>query len=143
MREVLSRLSRQIARPGTTPYLHPPDEHFPDLRMESFGQSEHCDDEGPVHAAHEESQVLQEEEELSKYVPFSQYSKQRPLASTGRDEGQVRQDEELDPEHVAQSGEQERQVPFEATELEGQSDTHAPLEAKDGVAHLVQVVALP
>ena len=65
------------------------------------------------------------------------------MTRTGRPAGQVRQDvDESGWEHVAQSGAQHWQVPFEAIEFEGHESTHVPDVAKPEV-HRVQVVAEP
>lgn len=66
---------------------------------------------------------------LSKNWFCEQVGKHRPLDKTGREEGQVRHWEKEDPEHVAQSGWHEPQVPPDENVPPGQLETHLPLDA--------------
>ena len=72
---------------------------------------------------------MHEAEEESKNWFLEQVGRQRPLERTGRSAGQAEHWLKDAPEHEAQSGWQETQVPEDEKELDGHDTTHWPFDA--------------
>jgi hypothetical protein len=88
----------------------------------------------------ERSHIWHVEVVLSKYESLGQYSIHLPFERTGREAGQVRQEEdEKGDEHVEQSGKQGSQVPLTGTVLPGQEIWQVPRMANNGTGHLLHV----
>lgn len=82
-------------------------------------------------------------EVVSKNCALLHVGRHRPLVRTGRPAGQLAHCENAGPLHVAQSGWQARHVPEAENVLDGQVETHFPLEETWPLGQVRQVVAEP